>query len=410
MDTSGEAEAAALVALLCSTSKLDRDKGAAQLARTSPSALPSVSQQLDTLAGDPNLSWEQKLGYLQGNTCLLSVDTNLSKRDDRLNKLIRFSLDWLELEPEVRVKAAVGDLLESLCRLFGEMVFDSCRGKVSCLIKNHLARNIDPDKDVTAEMGPGGVTGKLMNRAEWKNLAAWKDLEVTLGCLGKMFQGLGEAASSRLDQEVLSLVFSCCSHHNRFVRDTGYKVCTVLLAAAGDGAGAELGGEMSGHLAAGLADSWALVRLSATQAAAQFLAGGRGRAQHHAQLLPRLCLNRYYPAGQVTPLVVTIFIYHIFNLAEGVRLAAQRAWVSVCGAGGRALLARQLEATLAYYSEAAASRHQPAREAACHCLAELASKLDTDTVAPHLAAILGGCDTTDWSRPPVLILPSLQTR
>ena len=300
MDTSGEA--AALVALLCSTSKLDRDKGAAQLARTSPSALPSVSQQLDTLAEDPNLSWEQKLGYLQGNTCLLSVDTNLSKRDDRLNKLIRFSLDWLELEPEVRVKAAVGDLLESLCRHFGEMVFDSCRGKVSCLIKNHLARNIDPDKDVTAEMGPGGVTGKLMNRAEWKNLAAWKDLEVTLGCLGKMFQGLGEAASSRLDQEVLALVFSCCSHHNRFVRDTGYKVCTVLLAAAGDGAGAELGGEMSGHLAAGLADSWALVRLSATQAAAQFLAGGRGRAQHHAQLLPRLCLNRYYPAGQITPL------------------------------------------------------------------------------------------------------------
>ena len=409
MDTSGEA--AALVALLCSTSKLDRDKGAAQLARTSPSALPSVSQQLDTLAEDPNLSWEQKLGYLQGNTCLLSVDTNLSKRDDRLNKLILFSLDWLELEPEVRVKAAVGDLLESLCRHFGEMVFDSCRGKVSCLIKNHLARNIDPDKDVTAEMGPGGVTGKLMNRAEWKNLAAWKDLEVTLGCLGKMFQGLGEAASSRLDQEVLALVFSCCSHHNRFVRDTGYKVCTVLLAAAGDGAGAELGGEMSGHLAAGLADSWALVRLSATQAAAQFLAGGRGRAQHHAQLLPRLCLNRYYPAGQVTPpLTYCNDIDYIFNLAEGVRLAAQRAWVSVCGAGGRALLARQLEATLAYYSEAAASRHQPAREAACHCLAELASKLDTDTVAPHLAAILGGCDTTDWSRPPVLTLPSLQKR
>ena len=393
MDSCGEAEAAALVALLCSTSKLDRDQGAAQLARTSPSVLTSVSQQLDTLAGHPNLSWEQKLGYLQGNTCLLSVDTNLSKCDDRLNKLIRFSLDWLELEPEVRVKAAVGDLLESLCRHFGEMVFDSCRGKVSCLIKNHLARNIDPDKDVTAEMGPGGVTGKLMNRAEWKNLAAWKDLEVTLGCLGKMFQGLGEAASSRLDQEVLALVFSCCCHHNRFVRDTGYKVCTVLLAAAGDGAGgagAELGGEMSGHLAAGLADSWALVRLSATLAAAQFLAGGRGRAQHHAQLLPRLCLNRYYPAGQVTPLTYCNDIYHIFYPAEGVRLAAQRAWVSVCGAGGRALLARQLAATLAYYSEAAASRHQPAREAACHCLAELASKLDTETVAPHLAVILGG--------------------
>ena len=319
MDSCGEAEAAALVALLCSTSKLDRDQGAAQLARTSPSVLTSVSQQLDTLAEHSNLSWEQKLGYLQGNTCLLSVDTNLSKSDDSLNKLIRFSLDWLELEPEVRVKAAVGDLLETLCRHFGEMVFDSCRGKVSCLIKNHLARNIDPDKDVTAEMGPGGVTGKLMNRAEWKNLAAWKDLEVTLGCLGKMFQGLGEAASSRLDQEVLALVFSCCCHHNRFVRDTGYKVCTVLLAAAGDGAGgagAELGGEMSGHLAAGLADSWALVRLSATQAAAQFLAGGRGRAQHHAQLLPRLCLNRYYPAGQVTPLTVTIFITSLQSLQK----------------------------------------------------------------------------------------------
>ena len=56
-----------------------------------------------------------------------------------------------------------------------------------------------------------------MDRKEWKNLAAWKHLELTLACLGKMFRGLGSGASDNMDEGILKLLFKCICHENRYI-------------------------------------------------------------------------------------------------------------------------------------------------------------------------------------------------
>ena len=202
-----------LLEKICSSNKLDRDKAVRQLTEAvinnKTDIISTVYGHLEVLV-KPDLLWEEKLGYILASKCLVNV------KSENVDSLIVLCLDWLENESEPRVKEAVGDLLEILCCRHGAGVFDKCREKVMSLITGHLSRPMDPDKDVASEIGPGGVQGRLMDRREWKNLAAWKDLELTLGCLGKMFQGLGfPQAESKLDDEVLQLIFKCTKHENR---------------------------------------------------------------------------------------------------------------------------------------------------------------------------------------------------
>ena len=262
---------------------------------------------------------------------------------------------------KVRVKEEAGECLGVICGYYGQDLYDQCLPRVLELIRTNLGRRIEPDKEDTP-------AGKLMDRKEWKNLAAWKDLDISLTCLQKMIEGLGSKAKGNIDKNILDLIFSCLRHRNRFVRDSGFKTCSAILKASSVSVSEE---DLCDLLTAGLADLWPQVRLSATAATRDFLLclAETERAQYYPALLPRLAFNRYFPA-------------------EGVRLQSQSSWQAVCGERGRSLLEQHLSQTVLYYQASAGSDCSSVREAAAHCMSELVSKLEPLTVAPHVPDLL----------------------
>jgi hypothetical protein len=151
-------------------------------------------------------------------------------------------------------------------------------------------------------------------------------------------------------------------------------------------------------VARGLADNWSQVRFSACVAARQFLVAYAGlphsdsdsdadadsdsdsgdakkgsralRESWECQLVPPLCLNRYYGA-------------------EGVRLYSQNTWVQVFGSRGRGLVERYMNNVVDFYTQCAAADNHSVREAACACIAELASgKVDLKLVETHAKRLL----------------------
>lgn len=85
------------------------------------------------------------------------------------------------------------------------------------------------------------------------------------------------------------------------------------------------GHELSLHLAEGLADKWSQVRLAASVASRRLFMAVREDSRHlyYPQLLPRMCLNRYYAA-------------------DGVRMYSQETWRQVAGSAGRDLVERNI--------------------------------------------------------------------
>ena len=164
------------------------------------------------------------------------------------------------------MKEAAGECLGVICSHYGQDLYDQCLPRVLELIRTNLARRIEPDKEDTP-------AGKLMDRKEWKNLAAWKDLDISLSCLQKIIEGLGSRAGANIDQTILDLIFSCLSHRNRFVRDSGFRTCSSILKNSSLGDEPSVPGqELCDHLSAGLADLWPQVRLSATTASSASVA------------------------------------------------------------------------------------------------------------------------------------------
>lgn len=133
------------------------------------------------------------------------------------------------------------------------------------------------------------------------------------------------------------------------------------------------------HIARGLGDNWSQVRFAASVAARSFCLGtdsndgtAEVRAYAIAQfsvLVPRMCLNRYY-------------------VAEGVRLYSIESWALVMKAEGKALLARHIAETVTYYVSQSNADNHAVREAACHCIAEIALKVDTAAVRPHVTELI----------------------
>ena len=292
----GDMEDPRVMEMVCSASRLDRDKAIRKLTeaveKRRAEVIETVFQDLlgirEQFKDDfGSMPWEQKLGYLTAYTLLL---TSEKKTDVDTDHLLSLCLDWIETEADVRVREAVATLLGELSKCQGVDILQRSRARLLDLARGHLQRRIEPDR----ELSDVTERGKLMDRKEWKNLAAWKDLELCLNCLARIFTGLGSYARGQLDQDTLDILFTCVRHQNRFVRDTGYKVLTAVLVEKEQKTEDEaICTQITEHLASGLSDNWSMVRLSSLQATRQFLlslaAGDRGR--HYPMLLPRICLN-----------------------------------------------------------------------------------------------------------------------
>ena len=275
----------------------------------------------------------------------------------------------------MKVREAVGDVLGELVKNHGETVYDQVRDEMISVVRDNLDKELESDQDITERMS-GHQPGKLMNKEEWKKLSVWKDLDLSLECVAKMIRNLSsDVGVVKIDLDILELVFMCTGHQNRFVRNTGFSVMISMMSNIRhldtDCSLVQSRDQVTGHLSSGLSDQWPQVRLSAVKTCVVYL---RLLSQHHREslfpaLLPRLCLNRYYPA-------------------EGVKIQAQLGWRQITGDQGQSLVTTHLDSTLQLYYHTATSHDLAAREAACHSLRELSTKLDEQLMLPHIQTIM----------------------
>ena len=75
-------------------------------------------------------------------------------------------------------------------------------------------------------------------------------------------------------------------------------------------------------------------------------------------------------------------------MAEGVKLYCQETWRATFGSEGKAMVERYIDGVVGYYVECTSADNHAVREAACHCIAELAAKIDRAVLAPHVQTLL----------------------
>ena len=361
--------------LLCSHEKLNRDKGynLLQVALSSLSTLDvshlDVLQEkiINTLClPDVSTQWEAKFGSLQAAKIIIECNKASSSFQEELKKL---SLDLI-LHDEFRVRIAAGEVLGALCKHVSPDVYRFCEAKLVQSIKENLERQIPPDVNEDYESFKDA-------KDIFHDTAGWKCLETSMKGLKCVIEGCQEFFLQFLNQELLDLIFETLKHTNRFVRETGYYVCSALVrygvrsSAQCTDKVKDFGYQLAAHLRDGLSDNWSQVRMAASVATREFFQDilESDRDQYYSLLLPPMCLNRYY-------------------LAEGVRLFNQDTWKKVVGEQGKELVGKYLKEIVSFYTSQTMSDNHAVREAACHCMAELASKINSDVVMPHVPQLL----------------------
>ncbi|KAK6621052.1 hypothetical protein RUM43_011356 [Polyplax serrata] len=395
-----------IVQLLCSSMKLERDKGVVDLEKSLPHLNSLQRREYENhfikLLTDSENSWENKHGSLLGAKSLISYLNVDDDSDCNFIFKIKQISQKLLTDIEVRVRLAAGEVLGCLCKKVGSEVYQESKDIVLRLIQSNLERNIPEDDSSKLEqfetgklieklVGSAGSERKGTDVAQiFQETAGWKNLETSLKALQAMIEGCERNFQPFMDEELLSLIFKTLTHTNRFVRETGFYVCSSLVSCGNkkDDSGIienscnadPISGydvyftsdELCNNLANGLADNWSQVRLSASVAARNFLLSlpnNESRQLFYPKILPRICLNRYYAA-------------------DGVRIYSQETWRQVTGTEGKELVEQLIEPTIEYYKEATLSDNHAVREAACACIAELASKISVDCVRPYVNVLL----------------------
>lgn len=368
--------------LLCSGAKLDRDLGLQEIQRYLSCAKSSDVKGLEaTLLGildDSKSPWESKLGALLGVKALVVHSRSAQHPGDKdlSEKVARISLELLS-HPEVRVRLEAGQVLGVLCANDGTKVYEKCRDRLFTLIGSSLEQE-------TSEVGPNGQEESREEEQDMSsaarvlhNTAGWRHLETNIKCLQSMVEGCGSGFGPCVDQRLLELLFKTAQHVSRFVRETTYYVVSSLVtccAASGPSnpfSADHLGHQVSRCLAIGLSDNWSQVRLASSEATRKFLLSfsEKDREPFLPELLPQMCLNRYYTA-------------------DGVRIYSQETWRRIAKTEGRELVQRHITRVVDYYISQTSADNHAIREAACACIAELASKINQDAVRPFVPRLL----------------------
>ncbi|XP_067011656.1 uncharacterized protein [Anabrus simplex] len=386
--------------LLCSAKKLERDKGIAEVQRVLPTFNEAQKLELQArllqLISDTGSPWETKQGCLLGAKCLIPYVNLDDEQEAEFVHRMKTASEKLLTDIEVRVRIAAGEVLGALCEKCGPEVYQETKDYVLHLVRSNLERQMtEDDSSKQEQMETEKLMEKLAGPSQRRNsaeaaqifhdTAGWKNLETSLKCLQCMIEGCGTNFQPFVDDELLGLIFQTLTHTNRFVRETGFYVCSSLVSCGNIDQDTEArdsvsvinpiyayGHEFSKHLAKGLADNWSQVRLAASVAARKFLMSlpdDKAREIFYPELLPRMCLNRYY-------------------VAEGVRIYSQETWRQVTGVRGKDLVEKYVSYTVDYYIVATESDNHAVREAACACIAELAAKIRPQAVRPFVEQLL----------------------
>ena len=357
---------------ITSNSKLDRDRGIRNLeaALKNDPHLTQIFLDLTLSHGlNQSLEWQSKLGILSA-AIVLSRQPNVEAMKDLAPKAIK----WLS-DDEVRVRVFAGDFLGSLCQSFGIEVYKEHRDVVFNLVQENIERAFDRSNSFEND-------GRMSPQEEiLHDTAGWRNLETSVKCLQSLINGCGDSPSfhEEIDQTLLDLIFTSLQHQNRFVRETAYQTCATIIEVCIKAPSLEsnpvcrFSNQFSDNLALGLADNWSQVRMAAATASRQFLLCLQKMEGYQeaifSELLPRLCLNRYY-------------------LAEGVRIYSQQTWMMIVGENGKKAVEQDIDNFVKYYVECTKADNHAVREAACQCIAELAGKIDPKVVSPHVELLL----------------------
>ncbi|KAL8583744.1 hypothetical protein ACOMHN_000365 [Nucella lapillus] len=381
---------------LCSNAKIERDKAYTELQQLvtslQPEGIIDLQNDIQKLLGEVSDKWETKHGGLSGAKALLESEKS---DDDFAMAVLDVAVASLD-DAEFRVRIVAGEVLGVLCTKLGPEIFSRTRSKILDGIQSNLERQPLTDSGLFDQHDSDKLAEKLSSSPSrrvsvdaaqiFHDTAGWKSLETYMKCLQSMIGGCGYAFNEFVDQDLLDLVFSALTHTNRFVRETGFYVCSSLVscgAKEGSETDSEVklteenaiyrhGHQFADHLGQGLADNWSQVRMAASTATRQFLMSlptAEARANFYPVLISRMCLNRYY-------------------VAEGVRIYSQETWRLVTQGGGKDLVEKYIDNVVEYYVQATDSDNHAVREAACACIAELGSKIEKSAVSPHVSKLL----------------------
>jgi len=389
-----------IVDRLCSSAKIDRDKGAVELQRfvadeSDKATIRDLEKSVLILLRDESLPWESRHGGLMAAKVLVFSEQLPDKNkhcSEEFPVTLRDCAVKLLEDQESRVRLAAGDLMGVLCMRDGPEVYASLQELILDGVRKNLERQgLENEEDVetlSEKLGSArqrrdstGSTGSTASEI-FHDTAGWRNLETWMKCLQAMIDGCGSAFNPFITQDLLDLIFTALNHTNRFVRETGYYVCASLVTCnTSDEEMTDLSEEnsifkygdiLAKQLATGLSDNWSQVRLAASVATRNFLKGFSDetmRERYYPSIIPPLCLNRYY-------------------IAEGVRIYNQDTWRQITDGKGRNLVEQYISNVVEFYIKQTEADNHAVREAACACIAELGSKIGKEVVRPHVAALL----------------------
>lgn len=282
----------------------------------------------------------------------------------------------------------------------------------------------------------GGDDAKSVSQASSKSsifhdTAGWKSLETDVKALDQIIKACKEDFALYLTNDLLELISQCAVHVHRFVRGLSFRIiCTIF-----ENVGLKkleviaLSSDLVSRLASGLTDAWPEVRMDAsvatraffqhllpalttesdtasaaaststatsttsatqTTAAAASSTSSTASLEHLSSststttidrqkqievyydiLLPRMCINRYF-------------------VADGVRSYSQATWAMLFGQRGKDLVAQFCPSFVQFYLAQTQVSSFEMREAVCHCIGELVSKIASEVVRPFVDSLVQG--------------------
>ena len=171
------------------------------------------------------------------------------------------------------------------------------------------------------------------------------------------------------------LIRETAVHLNRYIRQAELEFIQVIMLQQLTGSlrWTDVGSQLvCTSICHGLCDDFSQVRFAATFAARHYLnaINDSDREEHvWKQLLPRICLNRHYPA-------------------DGVKSASHETWNMTTQGRGKALVTMHLKEAFEYYSSQVENKSHMICEAACWVLGELGTIIDIDSITPYIETIM----------------------
>eukprot|EP00826_Nyctotherus_ovalis_P009360 TRINITY_DN12466_c0_g1_i8.p1 TRINITY_DN12466_c0_g1~~TRINITY_DN12466_c0_g1_i8.p1 ORF type:complete len:406 (+),score=85.42 TRINITY_DN12466_c0_g1_i8:162-1379(+) len=313
--------------------------------------LPFSALEQRLLSMFESSSWEERYGAVFASSHLLCTVDNAA-----FQSLFVETLKRLMTDDEFRLRAATGDALELLIQKQGIAVYES--------IKEHLASLLE--KYASAAEGA----------AEESKTVAWRYLESSLLILQRCVEGAGAKFLPYLSESIVSCVEKAAKHSVSHIREISINLSKTFLSTSGEKGLSLLGSRLAPIVLGGMTDIWPQLRYAGCSSARTILAligdSDELKKVYYPILLPAICLNRYYNV-------------------EGVRTLALQAWKDTVGDKGKEYVLEYIDKFIEHYIGQTKSGNFLVREAACHCICEIYTKvaaLNKEKVRPFIPKLL----------------------